>query len=120
MTTAQPDSDAYDRGHLAGRIDQRLAGHDQHFAKLNGSTAELVVKVEEVARAVQRLADQATADAATRLQLASALRDADAARRASDHDQRAVRAHKLSPWLVALTVASTAVAVILGLRSLFG
>ena len=74
--------DAYERGHLAGEIAARLAGHDQHFAAINGHLADLVTGQEAVRLAVQRLADQAVSRDATVVTTAAALKDAEDARRA--------------------------------------
>lgn len=104
------EGDAYDRGHVAGRIEARLAGHDQHFSKLNGTTSELKGEMSAFAMQLQRIADQLVADAATRVQLADALRLAEEARRASEHDQRAKRAHRFSPTLFIVAVLSVIIA----------
>jgi len=80
------DEDAYGRGHeagvVAGEIATRLAGHDEHFAAINGSLADIAREMHELTLAVQRLADQAEANAATVIATAKALKDADEARRA--------------------------------------
>jgi hypothetical protein len=78
-----PD-DAYDRGHAAGGIAERLAGHDRHFAAINGSLADLVREMHNLTLAVQHLADQAEANARTVVTTAAALRDAEQARRDTD------------------------------------
>ena len=71
----------YERGKIQGRTDNRLDAHDDHFAKLNGSVVVLGDKVQELTLAIQRLIDQGTANAATVITTASALKDAEAARR---------------------------------------
>jgi hypothetical protein len=97
----------YDRGHaagmVAGDIAARLARHDDHFVRINGSVSELAKEMSELRRAfssevhgltmaVQRLTDEnadnarnvVTAAAALRDQVqttATALEKADAARR---------------------------------------
>jgi hypothetical protein len=73
--------EAYDRGTVAGEIAARLAGHDQHFAAINGHLADLAQELHSLTLAVQRLGDQADASAATVLATASALKAADEARR---------------------------------------
>lgn len=78
---SQPD-DAYDRGHIAGEIAARLAGHDKHFAAINGSLADIAREMHANTLAVQRLGDQAVARDATVITTAKALKDADDARRA--------------------------------------
>lgn len=99
----RPDAD-YDRGHLDGRIDARLSGHDAHFTHLNGTTAELVAKVSTLATLVQRLGDQAIAEEATRQALATALRNADEARRSQDNDRRNLAADHWTPVQKIITV----------------
>jgi hypothetical protein len=73
--------EAYDRGELAGQIAARLAGHDQHFAAINGSLADLAREMHDLTMAVQRLGDQAVSRDATVVTTAAALKDAEAARR---------------------------------------
>ncbi|MEV4625300.1 hypothetical protein AB0J90_03265 [Micromonospora sp. NPDC049523] len=54
MTSPQRSSgenDAYTRGLDAGRIEQRLQGHDDHFEKINGS-------IDEMTQALQNLTDE--------------------------------------------------------------
>ena len=75
------DQEAYDRGHLAGKIDARLANHDQHFAVINGSLEKVAVALAAQTLAIQQLADQAKADAVTRVATATALKDAEDVRR---------------------------------------
>jgi hypothetical protein len=78
------DDGAYDRGVAAGEIAQRLAGHDQHLAKINGSMDRVADRLDALVLAVQRLADATAADRATVVTTAAALKDADEARRATD------------------------------------
>lgn len=80
MTNSQSGAD-YDRGHLAGGIDARLAGHDKHFAAINGSLADLAKEMHTLTLAVQRLADSADADRRTVVTTAAALKDAEDVRR---------------------------------------
>lgn len=75
------ESEEYKRGHDAGGIAERLAGHDRHFEAINGSLADLVEEMHELTLAVQRLGDQAVSRDATVITTAAALKDADAARR---------------------------------------
>lgn len=76
-----PEKEAFERGEIAGRIEARLNGHDQHFAAINGSMASVAAEMHNLTLAVQGLRDQAIADAATVLKTASALKDAEEARR---------------------------------------
>ena len=71
-----------------GVTDRRLDGHDEHFARINGSIADtgksvdgLRGSVDRLAMQVQRLADAADADRAKAVALATGLKDADEARR---------------------------------------
>jgi len=77
----QPD-DAYDRGHIAGEIAARLADHDRHFATINGSLADIARELHDQTLAIQRLGDQAEANAKTVITTAAALKAAEDARRA--------------------------------------
>ena len=72
----------YDRGVVAGQIDQRLAQHDKHFEQINGSLGDVARELHVMGLAVQRLADQAESRDATVIKTAAALKDAEDARRA--------------------------------------
>jgi hypothetical protein len=74
---------AYDRGHTAGEISARLAGHDKHFATINGSLIDLAAEMKAVNLQLQRMADAMQADRERALATATALREADEARRAT-------------------------------------
>ena len=104
-----PD-DAYDRGHTAGGIAERLASHDRHFKAINGSLADIAKEMHALTLAVQRLGDQAVARDATVVTTAAALRDADEARRAQAD-------RSWSPYARAIAVvgALAALASIVGL-----
>lgn len=75
---------AYRRGQQDGETDARLAGHDLHFATINGSLATISEQLRAMTLAVQRLGDQAEASARTVVTTAAALKEAEAARRSSD------------------------------------
>jgi hypothetical protein len=75
--------ESYDRGHIDGVIAARLAGHDAHFAAINGSLADMVQEMRKLTLAVQRLGDQAVARDATVVTTAAALKDAEDARRST-------------------------------------
>lgn len=96
-------SDEFERGKVQGRTDNRLDDHDDHFAKLNGSVVVLGAKVEELTLAIQRLIDQGTANAATVLTTAAALKDAEAARR--DRTEQS-----WSPFAKVITVLAVVIA----------
>jgi hypothetical protein len=78
---SETTGDAYDRGVIAGEIAARLAGHDKHFASINGSLATLASEMHDLVLAVQRLGDQAEANAKTVITTAAALKSAEEARR---------------------------------------
>jgi hypothetical protein len=71
----------YNRGIEVGGVLARLDGHDKHFASINGHLADMAKAMTSLDLGVQRLGDQAMAAAATVLTTASALKDADEARR---------------------------------------
>jgi hypothetical protein len=97
--------DAYERGHLAGEIAARLAGHDRHFAAINGSLEKIAQNQAAQTLAIQQLADQAKADAVTRVATATALKDAEEARRAAN-DQH------WSPFAKTFAVIATLTALV--------
>jgi hypothetical protein len=78
---AETPKEAFERGAAAGEIAARLAGHDEHFAKINGSIGDMATELHAVALAVQRLGDQAISRDATVVTTAAALKDAEEARR---------------------------------------
>jgi hypothetical protein len=93
MPPAAEPSD-YDQGVTAGRIDARLANHDQHLAKINGEMGRVADRLGELVDGnrnlllqVQRLGDAADADRKTAISLAEALEKADTARRDKSETQ---------------------------------
>jgi hypothetical protein len=92
-----PERTDYDLGHAAGEISARLADHDKHFASINGSLERVANEMHDLVLAVQRLADQAEANAKTVITTAAALKDAEAARR--DRTEQG-----WEPWQKALAV----------------
>jgi hypothetical protein len=102
---AEENNESYDRGHVAGEIAARLAGHDKHFAAINGSLSDLANEMHLLTLAVQRLGDQAVSRDATVLTTAAALKDAEAARREKGNQS-------WSPWArIFATVAAVAAAL---------
>lgn len=95
----------FDRGHAAGEINERLASHDRHFAKINGSLEDIARELGKMTLAVQRLGDQADANAKTVITTAAALKDAEDARRAKTEQS-------WSPVQKFLAVLVAAVAVV--------
>jgi hypothetical protein len=74
-------SEAYDRGHRAGGVDERLNEYGRHFDKINGSIDRFTGEIREMRMVIQGLTDAANADRATAITLAAALEKADLARR---------------------------------------
>jgi hypothetical protein len=110
MPAAEPSD--YDQGVVAGRIDARLAGHDKHFADLNGSIKDLREEVHALVLGVQRLGDAADADRATAISLAEALEKADAARRANSETRWTPLARLIAVIVAAAAVAGVIVAYV--------
>jgi hypothetical protein len=109
---------AYDRGVIAGAIETRLAGHDKHFETINGSLAKIAEEMHGVKLALQRLADQAIADAATRISTAEAVEKARKEAADSLENERTLRRDRAertwSPWAKLFAVIA-AVGVPVGL-----
>jgi ABC-type transporter Mla subunit MlaD len=97
-------SEAFERGAKAGEIQARLAGHDTHFASINGSLGQIVGELRSLNLAVQHLSDQASANAATVITTAAALKDAEDARR----DQSV---QTWTPWARTLALLGGLVAI---------
>lgn len=68
--------EAYERGEEAGRIDETLRRYGRHFEEINGSVAATAKALADLSMQVQRLADQAIADAHTRVSTAHAVEKA--------------------------------------------
>lgn len=119
--------EAYDRGVGVGRIEQRLTEYDKHFKTINGSIADTARELHDLVLQVQRLADQAVADAKTRVSTAEAVEKARQEAAGSIESERRARADRSAtvwtvPRLVGAAVAGLAalVAVILGVKALTG
>jgi len=102
----------FDRGHTAGEISARLAGHDQHFAQINGSIARLADEMHQMVLAVQQLSIEATAREATVVTTAAALKTADDARRNADKASWSPLARFLAAIAGAAALASVVIALI--------
>lgn len=111
-----PEPSDYDRGVTAGGIESRLAGHDKHFARINGSLDQVAKELNALVLAVQRLGDQAIARDATVITTASALKDAEEARRASDEQRWSPKAKTLTVLGVLIALAGLLVTVIVVLN----
>lgn len=104
----------YERGLETGAIHERLAGHDTHFAAINGHLATIALKVAELNLNVQRLFDQAAARDVAAATTANALKEANAAR-------HALAEQHWSPWqklFASLAGLAALVGVILAIREL--
>lgn len=65
--------EAFARGSVAGEINARLAGHDEHFKAINGSIERLATSMEGVRLELQRNNDAQLARDATVVTTAAAL-----------------------------------------------
>lgn len=52
------EQDAYERGSAAGKINERLASHDKHFATINGSLDKIGSEMHSMHLALQSLRDK--------------------------------------------------------------
>lgn len=104
----ESNQEAFDRGTVAGKIEQRLAGHDDHFRQINGSMARLADEMHQLVLAVQLLGAEAESRDKTVVITAAALKDAEQARRDKTE-------HAWSP----LTRLSVAVGVLAGLIAVY-
>lgn len=88
----------YEEGVEAGKILQRLEGHDKHFARINGSIEHVASRLASMELLLQQIIDRADARAAsskadleardaTVISVASALEKTDEARRTTS-DQK--------------------------------
>ena len=100
--------ETYERGRLAGEINTRLAGHDLHFAQLNGSLKDVAGEMHNLALAVQHLSDQFTANEQKVIATAAALE-------AQNKTRREATDERLKP----LTVVVMIFAVVSALLNLY-
>jgi hypothetical protein len=105
----------YDAGLIAGRIAERLDGHDRHLEDINGAIKDLVSEVHAIGLAVQRLGDAADADRATVIKTATALKEADQARRDTSESRWSPMAKTIAVIGVIATVIAAVAAIIYGL-----
>jgi hypothetical protein len=111
----------YDQGVIAGRIDARLADHDRHLAKINGSMDRvadrldaLVTGSHDLLLAVQRLTDAAEADRQTVKVTAAALKEAEEARR----DQSETRWTPMARLITVIVAVAVVAGVIIAYAAL--
>jgi hypothetical protein len=107
---AESAEDAYERGTVAGRVEQRLNEHATHLDKINGSMERVANELHGLKLAVQLLSQQAISRDATVVTTAAALKDAEEARRSKTEAS-------WSPWqkLFAVLGAAAAMAAVIGL-----
>lgn len=121
----ETNQEAFDRGVGVGRIEQRLAGYDDHFRLINGSIAKTATELHTLGMQVQRLADQAVADGQTRVSTAEAVEKARRDAAAAVEAERRARVDRSdTSWspvqrlAVVLGAVGALVAVVIGLRAL--
>lgn len=99
--SSESNRDAYARGmiagEIAGEISARLAGHDRHFAAINGHLGDLAGEFRELRLIVQQLRDQAVArDEATKTSL-----------QIMDQKREVARDDRWLPWVKVYALIST-------------
>lgn len=107
------DPTEFERGVIAGAIETRLAGHDRHFASINGSLERISHEMHALTLAVQRLADQAEADAKKVVATAAALKEAEEARRQNS-------AQRFTPWQRGIAIVGGLLAVLAVIAAIRG
>lgn len=107
------DPDAYRRGQADGARDERLDGHDRHFAAINGQLVEVALRLSELVLIAQRLGDQADANARTVVATAAALEKAAAARRESAEQSWSPIQKVLAVILAAVAIGSLIIQVMI-------
>jgi hypothetical protein len=119
--------EAYDRGVDAGRIEARLDGFAEHFRVINGSVADTARELHSLGLQVQRLADQAIADAKTRVSTAEAVEKArQEAAGAIESERRARVDRSDTAWspiqkiIAVVGGVATVIAMILSIKALSG
>ena len=102
----------YERGIGTGKIEQRLDGHDRHFEQINGSLERVAKNLADLNMGIQRLLDSGTADRATVVTTAAALKSADDARRDKDAARWTPFQRGMGIIVVVATVAAVVVAIL--------
>ena len=110
-----PES-GYSQGLAAGRIAERLDGHDRHFEMINGSIRDLVGEMHALVLAVQRLGQAAEADRATVITTAEALEKQERQRRDQSVQRWSPMAKTLAVIGVLAAVAAAVAAIVYGLK----
>jgi hypothetical protein len=109
VTDGQPDPDrSFAAGHAAGEIAARLAEHDRHFERINGSMEHVAEELHNVVLGIQRLGDAADADRQTARITAAALKEQEQARR-DKSETRWTPMSRLITVIVAVAVIAGAV-----------
>lgn len=119
--------EAYDRGVDAGRIEARLDEFTRHFQVINGSVGDTARELRSLGLQVQRLADQAIADAMTRVSTAEAVEKArQEAAGAIESERRARVDRSDTAWspvqkvIAVIGALATIVLMIVSIRALTG
>ena len=107
MTTETPQGD-YDRGVLDGRVAVRLDHHDAEIAATNTVLAKTVDIAQVLTSTVQTLTEARVTDAATRIALAEAVKEA----RDTSEDQAKKSWTPAAKLIAALGSVVTVVAVL--------
>lgn len=81
-------SDEFERGKIAGEIAQRLKGHDEHFAAINGQLGRIGDEMQGLKLQLARVADGITANLATVATTATAVEKERASTARAVEDQR--------------------------------
>lgn len=114
-------SGEYDRGVTAGEIGARLAGHDEHFAEINGQLGRLADEMSGVRLQLQRLADGITSNLATVATTATAVeKERDQTAQAVERQRRVLKDATEQRWspLTRVGLAAGALAAIGGIVAL--
>lgn len=117
-------TEEYDRGHIAGRIEERLTRHEAHLGQINGSMADVARELADLNLGMQALRDQQESSAIAAVAAAAALEKtvattAKALREANDA-RRQTSEVRWSPWaklLAALGGVATLLVLITAIQS---
>lgn len=105
--TGESKQQTFDRGYTAGGIAEQLARHDQHFLTINGSIERTATALEALRSDVRALQEQLVADAATRIMLAAALKEAEQKRISASEERYSPYARAFAVVAVLGTLIAT-------------
>jgi hypothetical protein len=110
--------EAFERGQVAGEVNTRLGGHDDHLARVNGHLSEIAIQLktftmvqQEILLKLQQVVDGIAADRTTMVATAKALKESGEQRREVDNEVRAKQDQRWSP-LARVGVAAGIIGVI--------